>query len=219
MRLLKKIGNRVLWSLPSSGTLRGYDDPELVEFIFRKTRHFRSAEPWPEMEGVSSVLDFGGGLGLHYHRARRHSPGIRWAVVETPEMCARAAELATDRLAFFHDVEGAAAWLGGPEIVYSNGVLQFTSEPLQNLANLCKLGVPKMIWQRVLLSSEGYQRQSQISLLSENGPGFSFSRRRVEYDVTRIPERVFLEAHLGYRLTLREGNQSDRDGENFTFVK
>jgi hypothetical protein len=219
MKLLKKIGNRILWSLPSSGTLRGYDNPELADFIFRKTKHFRSAEPWPEMEGVSSVLDFGGGLGLHYHRAKRHSPGVRWAVVETPEMCARASELATENLNFFHDVQSAAVWLGCPEIVYSNGVLQFTREPVENLTSLCKLGAPKMIWQRVLLSKESYERQSQLSLLSENGPGFSFSRRRVEYDITRIPERVFLEAHTGYRLTLREGVQSDRDGESFTFIK
>ena len=63
-------------------TLDGYEQPELVEVIFQKTIAYKPQNDWPEMAGVSSVLDFGGGCGLHYKQAR--SPTVRWAVVETP---------------------------------------------------------------------------------------------------------------------------------------
>jgi len=98
MSLLKRATNRAIWLLPSSGTIKGYDDPELIEFVFRKTQLFKAVDPWPEMAGIASVLDFGGGFGSHYRRAQQHSPDIRWAVVETPETAERAAELATESL-------------------------------------------------------------------------------------------------------------------------
>src|SRR5579872_2289519 len=103
--ILKKIANRILWSLPSSGTLRGYDDQQLVEFIFHKTaRVAQKQEPWPEISEARSVLDFGGGFGLHYLRAKQEYPLIKWAVVETPEIVTRASQLSTDALRFFADI-------------------------------------------------------------------------------------------------------------------
>jgi putative methyltransferase (TIGR04325 family) len=217
--LFKKIGNRVLWALPSSGMIQGYDDPELIEFIFRKTKASDlPQQPWPELSNVGAVLDFGGGFGLHYRRARQYSPTIRWAIVETREMAQRATSLATQYLKFFEDIPSAIRWLGMPDTVYSNSVLQFTNDPLGSLEQLCGIGARTMIWHRVLLSSGPRQETSQqLSLLSENGPGLSLSRKRVEYTVTRIPEAAFIRAHADYRLTSRDGVQSDRDGENFTF--
>jgi hypothetical protein len=44
------------------------------------------------------VLDFGGACGLHYKQAQM--PDVRRAVVETPAMVTRAAEIATDKLRF-----------------------------------------------------------------------------------------------------------------------
>jgi putative methyltransferase (TIGR04325 family) len=219
--LFKKIGNRVLWSLPSSGTIRGYDDPELVDFIFRKTVTFRPPhQPWPELSNAGAVLDFGGGFGLHYQRARQHSAAIRWAIVETSKVAERASSLADHQLKFFSSIQGAIEWLGKPDIVYSNGVLQFTDHPADNLEQLCGIGAKTMIWHRVLLSRGTRQETSQqLSLLSENGPGLSLSRKRVEYTVTRIPEAAFIGAHANYRLASRSGVQSDRDGENFAFVR
>jgi hypothetical protein len=65
-------------------TLDGYEQPELVEVIFQKTKAYKPDSDWPEMAGVSSVLDFGGGCGIHYKQA--NLPDVRWAVVETPAM-------------------------------------------------------------------------------------------------------------------------------------
>jgi hypothetical protein len=55
-----------------------------------------------EIAVASSVLDFGGGCGIHYKQAK--SPDVRWAVVETRMMVDRASELATDKLKFFADI-------------------------------------------------------------------------------------------------------------------
>src|SRR4051812_42547183 len=107
---------RLLNSLPLK-TLRGYRHPELVEMVFQKTLAYQPVEAWPEMVGVSTVLDFGGGCGRHYQDAVGSSPNIRWAVVETEPMVRRAKELETDKLGFFSDIREAAAWLGDIDVV------------------------------------------------------------------------------------------------------
>jgi putative methyltransferase (TIGR04325 family) len=129
MGLFASFAATALRHLPSSGTLSGYNDPALVDFIFEKTKSIRHFEPWPEMSGITSVLDFGGGCGHHFFRAVRQSPAIRWAVVETPDMVKRASELETDGLRFFSDISSALAWLGAPQVVHCNGALQFTDDP------------------------------------------------------------------------------------------
>src|SRR5258708_10221942 len=97
---------------PPTESLEGYDEPDLVEVIFQKTMAYDPHGDWPEMVGVSSVLDFGGGCGQHYKLARRQSPDVHWAVVETSAMLARARELATEKLQFFTDISDAQKWLG-----------------------------------------------------------------------------------------------------------
>ena len=84
---------------PPRQVIEGYEHDQLVETVFQKTKAFQPAGDWPLMAGVSSVLDFGGGCGLHYKLARLQSPNIRWAVAETPAMARRASELATDACA------------------------------------------------------------------------------------------------------------------------
>lgn len=193
---------RRLWKLLPSETLQGYEHPELIETVFQKTIAYEPTEPWPEMEGVRSVLDFGGACGRHYKEAKRHSADLRWAVVETPAMVARAREIETPQLKFFTDVRTAMAWLGSVEVVHSNGALQYTPNPLQLVGELCSLGAPRMLWRRLLIGKGG--RVRQISRLADNGPGrSSSSRKKVSYDQTPIDERKFLEAHRNYRLINR----------------
>ncbi|MEK9280973.1 MULTISPECIES: hypothetical protein [unclassified Bradyrhizobium] len=195
MRILKKIGNRILWQLPPSETITGYENPELVDLIVQKTKRLldQPIAPWPEMANFRSVLDFGGSCGIHYFRAKSTSPEVRWAVVETPAMAERAKQFESDGLKFFTSIAGAQNWLGEPDAVFSEGALQFTQDPETHLADLCGLGASSMIWQRVSLSRNGRQVSRQSSLLSENGPGFIVSRKRVEYQIIRIPESVFLQ--------------------------
>jgi putative methyltransferase (TIGR04325 family) len=186
-------------------TIDGYEQAELVEVIFQKTKAYRAAEPWPEMAGVSSVLDFGGGCGIHYRQA--NSPDIRWAVVETPAMVARAKELETDRLRFFSDIKQAVDWLGTVDVVHSNGALQYVDDPAEKLKQLCSVGAKAMLWYRTALSDGETERELQSSRLGDNGPGrINVKEKTVRYERTKIPERKFLATHEGYRLAERGGD-------------
>lgn len=191
-----------LWRLLPVETLRGYEHPELVETVFQKTVAYEPIDSWPDMDGVASVLDFGGACGRHYKEARRHSPTIRWAVVETPAMVARAKELETQQLKFFTGIEAAAAWLGTIDVMHSNGAVQYTPNPGDVIRDLCALRAQRMIWSRLLIGIG--QRVTQVSRLDDNGPGrIGTTRKKVVYDRTAISEAEFLDAHSDYKLTER----------------
>jgi hypothetical protein len=185
---------------PPTETLEGYAEPELVEVIFQKTKAYNPKGDWPEMAGVSSVLDFGGGCGLHFKLARRSSPDIRWAVVETPAMIERATEIATDKLRFFTDISEAQTWLGPIDVMHSNSALQYTPDPEDILKRLCYLRAKRMTWERITLSEANVERELQSSLLGDNGPGSlaGLREKTVRYIRTKIPEQTFLGAHNDY---------------------
>lgn len=199
---------RLLRLLPAE-TLDGYENPELVEVIFQKTRAFRPTELWNET--AKTVLDFGGGCGLHYKCA---GPKVRWAVVETPAMVKRARELATDQLQFFTSIRAAADWLSEVEMMHSNGALQYTPDPEAALRELCALRAETMLWRRVQLSPGGTMVSVQTSRLVDNGPGklSGVRDKKIRYTETRIPEQTFLSCHAGYRLI-------DRGADSFRFVR
>lgn len=209
MNFLSKVARR-LRSFGPVETLDGYEHPELIEMIFRKTVAYTPIDfSWPEIAGAKTVLDFGGGCGLHYRQA--NSETVKWAVVETPAMVARAAALATERLRFFTSVRDAAAWLGDVDVMHSEGALQFAENPTRTLVELCAVGADTMLWNRMNPSRFGTGSEIQTSWLVDNGPGQirGVKDKLVTYKVTRIPERDFLAAHSGYRLVER-GPQSFR---------
>jgi hypothetical protein len=200
------LASRLLRRLrPPSETIQGYEHPELVEVVFQKTLAYTPQGEWPEMVGVTSVLDFGGGCGVHYKLARLQSPDIKWAVVETPAIVARASELATDRLQFFAAIPDAAAWLESIEVMHSSEALQYTPEPEQTLRELCGLHAKRMLWQRMALSANTLERETKSSNLGDNGPGklAGLKEKIVLYERTRLPERIFLAAHKDYELVER----------------
>lgn len=188
----------------ASEALKGCENEELVDVVFRKTVAYEPKGSWPEIAGASTVLDFGGGCGLHYKEAG--SPTVRWAVVETPAMVARAKELSTNNLQFFSDVEAAASWLGSVDVMHSNGALQYVSDPLAMLHRLCAVRAKTMLWKRAVLSKNNDVKQKvQSSKLADNGPGKLRAApfRTIEYLRTAIPEQTFLSAHADYRLVER----------------
>jgi hypothetical protein len=191
----------------SGKALQGYDNEELVDVVFRKTVAYEPQGDWPEIASASTVLDFGGGCGLHYKEAR--SPTVRWAVVETPAMVAKAKELSTNNLQFFSDVEAAASWLGSVDVMHSNGALQYASDPIDMLHRLCAVRAKTMLWKRAVLSKNNDVKQEvQSSRLADNGPGrlLAAPLRNIEYVRTAIPEQSFLSAHADYRLVERGGD-------------
>lgn len=196
-----------LWNLLPSETLHGYENPELVETVFRKTIAYRPNKPWPEMENASAVLDFGGGCGIHYKQANHQT--VRWAVVETPAMVNRAKMLETYHLKFFTDINEAAAWLGPVDVMHSNGAVQYAPDPLCVVRKLCGLKAQRMLWSRLFL---GDGADTQISRLQDNGPGKLMTpRKKVAYPFQRIPRADFIAAHEDYRLT-----DNGADWFNFT---
>lgn len=191
---------RLLNSLPLK-TLRGYEHPELVEMVFQKTLTYQPSV-WPEMVGVKTALDFGGGCGRHYRDAALKTPDIKWAVVETEPMVRRAVELETERLKFFSDIDAAAAWLDAIEVVHSNGALHYADDPIGTATALCSLHPQRLLWDRLFLGDGS--KHDQISPLGDNGPGKQkIALKRIAYEHTTIKEDAFLKAHDGYRLEAR----------------
>lgn len=191
--LFRRIARRLF---PPSETIEGYEHPEVVETVFRKTLAYRTERVWPEIQGASTVLDFGGGCGLHYKEAQ--SETVKWAVVDTPAMVKQASELATDRLRFFSSIPEAKKWLGHVDVIHSDGALQFTDEPHRTVEQLCALKAPTMLWYRMYLSKKETEKVMQTSHLVDNGPGrasLGIKNKAVKYPYTRIPEADFLSMH------------------------
>lgn len=193
--LAKRLINRLR---SPSEVIEGYQHPDLVEVVFRKTVAYRPSGAW--QEAAQTVLDFGGGCGLHYKEANSRS--VRWAVVETPAMVRRARELETDKLAFFSEIADAAEWLGKIDLVHSNGAIQYTENPLANVEQLCALRARGIIWKRVWFGASDVQ----TSRLLDNGPGStSGADKLLKYPRNGLNEADFIAAHRGYRLIERQG--------------
>ena len=204
--------------LPPTDVLEGYENPELIEMMFRKARDFSPTHRWQEFAGRSTVLDFGGGFGQHYKCATPLSPDVRWAVVETPAMVARAAALTSDKLRFFASVQDAADWLGPIDLMHSDGALHYSPDPVAALRRLCAVGAKEMLWKRTFLSqTDRTEVEDQVSRLDENGPrvaserGLTVSRKLVRYRTTRMPQAAFLAMHSAYELV-------ERSESNFRFA-
>ncbi|MFK4720839.1 putative methyltransferase (TIGR04325 family) [Bradyrhizobium niftali] len=199
--------------------IEGYENPELVETIFLKTIEYKPNGNWPLVEGLKTVLDFGGGAGLHYKVARQQSSDIRWAVVETPAMVRRAKELATDRLMFFESIDEAADWLGSVALVHSNGAIQYVPNPFEIIEKLCSVQPAMLTWHRVPISAKA-KREVQTSYLSDNGPGVSVTSKAklVKYERNWISEQAFIQAHQGYRIADRGPDPSERGTQQFKFA-
>jgi len=219
MSLVRRIRRRLF---PPGQAIEGYENEELVDTIFRKTAAYDPKGDWALVSDIKTVLDFGGGAGLHYKLARRQNPHIRWAVVETQAMVRRARELATDRLKFFSDVDLAADWLKDVELMHSNGAIQYVANPIEIVRSLCAVRPATMMWRRVPTSDGAVEeREVQTSFLSDNGPGSlpTANDKLVRYERHRIPERPFLSAHQGYSMTQRSLDPLERGTEQFRFVR
>lgn len=218
MSLIQRLRRRLL---PPRDAIEGYESEELVDTIFRKTVAYQGEANWPLIKGLRTVLDFGGGAGVHYKTASRQSPDIRWAVVETPAMVRRAKELETGKLMFFEQVEEAADWLGDIDLVHSNGAIQYVPDAAQTIRALCSVRPAQLVWHRVPISEGEGRKEVQTSYLGDNGPGqlYSAAEKLVRYERTWISEQAFLEAHEGYQIAERGPDPGEHGTQQFRFVQ
>jgi putative methyltransferase (TIGR04325 family) len=173
--------------------LSGYQDRRLVEVVFAKTIAFDPSSLWetPRHSAVEHtilgvrhaaannpnrplrVLDFGGACGFHYRVARAAIPDLplQWAVVETPAMAERAAELSTEVLGFFADIDSALKWLGAVDLMHSLGAIEYVPDPERSVRELCALEAPTLLWSRMDLTDGATKQLVQRSRLADHGPG------------------------------------------------
>ena len=219
MSLIRRLRRRLL---PPDQVIEGYENAELVDTIFRKTVAYDPKGDWALVSDIKTVLDFGGGAGLHYKLACLQNPHIRWAVVETQAMVRRARVLATDRLGFFSDIDVAADWLNDVELMHSNGAIQYVPNPIEVVRSLCAVRSRAIVWRRVPTNDgAAEEREMQTSFLSDNGPGSlpNASDKVVRYERRRIPSQAFFLAHEGYDMTERGPDPLERGTEQFRFVR
>lgn len=180
----------------------------LTESIRAKTLAYRApAKHWPELTGAKRVLDFGGGFGIHYLEALPTCPDVRWAVVETANIVNMTPQW--PRLNVVSTIDDALAWLGSPpDLIHSNGALQYTNDPVDYLQWLAAIAAPKMLFYRTLLSPFDFPQQLiQTSRFIHHGPGKSpllarlFDRRKVYQRQTLIPSDTFHAILSAYTIT------------------
>jgi putative methyltransferase (TIGR04325 family) len=213
-----------------------YAAESLVEVVYRKTRAL-DRRSIPNMPGAERtllaaslaaarcaarplrVIDLGGACGVHYAVAQLLKLPLRWAVVESPAMATRAADLASDELNFFSDMQTANDWLGGVDLLFSSGTIQYMSEPIEALSLTLSLSPPVVVWTRMALVEGGRSvTKTQKSWLSENGHGSmppGLKDAMVSYPITKLPRSDFLRAHANYELLMEFGAPS----AGFIFVR
>jgi putative methyltransferase (TIGR04325 family) len=212
--------------------LIGYENSELVSEIVRKTIKRRgelvSGAPLQlsEMRSMIGllnlksdnlrVLDFGGGAGTHFDTFSSVFPNliIEYYVVETPEMVNTAKKMRSPegKLNFLtlEELEGVSKEF---DLLLINSSLQYTTDPIEILKSLIKLK-PKQIWMtRLPLNEESETLTiSQISKLSDNGPGINsnYNNEKVEYVATIAP-RASLESELSEEYKILAMFQEERN--------
>jgi putative methyltransferase (TIGR04325 family) len=184
----------------------GYHDADIAEVVaFRTGQRIEPHAPAPEQAlntiiavGIAAadapnrqlhVLDFGGGCGLHFFRvATVTRTSLRWAIVETPTMAARASMLAQNYFRMFTKVSEAAAALGAVDLVHASGSIQFAPDPPATLRELVALRPRHILLARLPLWREPLVVGVQISRLNDNLAGYpmppNMQDRETKYPLT-----------------------------------
>jgi putative methyltransferase (TIGR04325 family) len=174
----------------------GYEQAEIAEVVLRKTAAYRLrliAEDHPCLtanqvrqlfplalaarNGSLSVLDLGGGCGVHYFLARKifgKELRLRWSVVETSAMVEKALSLASDELHFYTDLKTATAANPQFALAFSSGALQYLPSPYEALESLMLVGAQHLFLTRVALSPNDqdyvFIHESKLNRHGRGGP-------------------------------------------------
>lgn len=203
-------------------TQDAYEDNEIVNVIFEKTKKFinridrKDIIPVSEIEAHSlvslinpildnidtktiNVVDFGGACGAHYFHSRallNKSLKLNWYVVETPKMVSLAKELETNELKFTSDIFEAKSKLNEIDLLHTSGALQCVDKPYKYLKKIIDLNAKWLLFSRLGLNQNDKEVITvHSSKLSWNGIGEmpnGFEDKWVKYPFTFISEKKFL---------------------------
>lgn len=202
----------------------GYNDADIAEVIAHKAVQPLNPQAILPEQAVNSlvavgmaaaevaarplaVLDFGGGCGFHYfHVATATQAALRWAIVETPAMAARAARVARGRFEAYAALGEAVRSLGAVHLLHASSTLQYVPDPLATLSELAALQAPHFLLARFPLWHRPMVVGVQTSPLSANGIGPmppGIADRPIRYPVTFVPIADILRtlAAQGYAVT------------------
>jgi putative methyltransferase (TIGR04325 family) len=125
------------------GVALGYDNEEAASMYLKRLspdEHDYPAMFWLEKsfgEGLRSVVDLGGSIGIKYYAFERHlgfPPGLSWTVCDVPAAARKGREFAIQRGAGpalrFTD---QFADLSGTDVLYASGVVQYLPQPLAQI--------------------------------------------------------------------------------------
>ncbi|RYF66330.1 MAG: methyltransferase, TIGR04325 family [Comamonadaceae bacterium] len=175
----------------------GYDNAEAAKTLYSHQVYFYD---YPALfwlgraldEGMTSVFDLGGHVGIKYYAFRRmlnYPANLRWTVCDVPGVVQTGQELAVER--------GATAQLGftverndasGCDVLYASGCLQYLPERLSEI--LAKLPVkPK----RVIVNTAAVHPDKTLYTL--NSIGFAVCPYRIQHHDELLGEL----AHAGYK--------------------
>jgi putative methyltransferase (TIGR04325 family) len=153
------------------GMVRGVVSGRVASVLFRP--NVSATLKALRISGANSVIDFGGGCGLHYFLARQElHRQFKWAVIETQVMVRASASLQSDELHFFSHVAEANSWLNEvPDLVFTSGAIAYTPEPETSLSRLVEVRAPYLAVLREALAFGPRRIIVQISRLRQNAPG------------------------------------------------
>jgi putative methyltransferase (TIGR04325 family) len=147
-----------------------------------------------------NVFDLGGGGGTHYHITRKlinNENKLKWAVLETPSMVAKARSISNEELSFFSEYSHALEFLGNIDVALASSVFQYLRDPIEELIKFINLGAEFIFITRTALTDQNSTlRVIQKTRLKDNGPGSlpkNFQDSEVQYPLTVVNKNLFMD--------------------------
>lgn len=151
----------------------GYDHAEAAQALYSHQVHF---DDYPALfwigrsldEGLRSVFDLGGHVGIKYYAFRRllnYPADLRWTVCDVPHVAQAGRELAAQRdstppLSFCTEAQDAS----GCDLLYASGSLQYLATTLREL--LAALPAPP---RRIVLNTTAVHPERTLYTLNSIG--------------------------------------------------
>ena len=175
---------------------RSYNDVELAEYVYRKTKHYAKKLKKQKLLNPSydflmlicivlatrrrkvNIVDFGGGAGKHYYEANSffsdYDISFSWNIIETETMCSICKNIESEELKYFKNLDSFISHNKNKvDIVFSDSVLPFLRDPYDTLEDILTLNPDYLLLSRIHTSPKAEILAVQTSRFDVNGPNVS----------------------------------------------